>query len=623
MSGNGNGAHSPGAADLRGAPAVNGNGNGGQSRGATWSIQPMVSYPQQMTVGRPHLVEVDITLVAEPGTTAGWPLKHEEQRAYTCSLDGGGQFDTWAVNDENVVVHRFGGSYGAAQFIVVPREKIGSLNFWLTIENQGGVSIGAHQLSVDVSAVEGGGGGPTKETPVGISAVDLIEVAGNRAAEDPGGAGYGDLIDTDPESAFTVSASDPAEVTPVDPSPARGNLDNDRKNGDRQAVDEETPGVLKELFDRLPSPANIAPYEQPSEPADQDGEPDNFRLKECYNMVGLRRSRSGRLTLDLVPLFLPGTATGARTSFTARCLAADEHGTVFGVVAEPSVGGRGPRVRTVQSARVPPGTYQVTAELLYPARDRVRFHGLPVSPSHEPRRWEEIVAGVPRRLAAGTGPVHLVAAIEISGPDRLVAERIESVRRLFEYVAGTAEGMVDYSVISYGPHSIDHNRVYPEVSPVRLAWTETADVAIGALARLARTPGAPQNSYDDAAQIECVLSDLGEDWLTGNEGRPVLVTAGARPAHPPKAIYYSKIIPCARRNDWRAAITRLLSQHAGMTFGAIRDAETAEPDELWRQLGVHADTTTEYFDLPDFAARLGLATDTVQPIALPLISSTG
>jgi hypothetical protein len=295
------------------------------------------------------------------------------------------------------------------------------------------------------------------------------------------------------------------------------------------------------------------------------------------------------------------------------------YGTVFAIVAEPRNGpDRNPQLRSVQSAKLPPGIYRVTAELLYPAPGCVRFHGLPAVPSEDSRRWPEIATTVPARLPISGGPDHLIAAIEISGLAELVRERIESVRRLITHVAAEAQNFVCFSIITYGPHSINfNNAAYPEVPVTTLAWAETADDALAVLTRLSRRPAAPVG-YERAAQLECVLTDL-ERNLTGQEGRPVIVTVGMRPPHPPRVDPATQIIPCRYRRDWYVPLSKLRRRHAGVAFGSIRDVGQA--DELWRLLGTDA-TTFDDNVAPAFARALGLTADFARPmpVALPLFS---
>lgn len=578
----------------------------GQAAEGNLLLRPTVTWPRDMTVGRHHLVEVDLAFVASDGTSAEWPLEEAEECVYTCLLDGDGDFDLWAVHDGSVVLHRFGGSYGPAEFVVTPRRQTtGGRSLWLTFVNQWGVPVAARELEVNVL--------PREEQPVtaaghpvevGVKALaegqaeDLAEELAAKVAEEMAAdeaTGDADTVDIPYGESATLGPT----VPDADPHP-----------------DEAHPDDL--ATEALRTDAQLAVPAADALPARRPGGRLAVRLDERYNVAGLRRTRSGALHWDLVPLFAPGAVRGDRATFTARCSPSDEHGTVFAILAQPPNGSGGePQLRSVQSAKIPPGIYQVTAELLYPGPGHVRLHGLPTTPREDSRRWPEISAAVPPRLSIGTGPVHLIAAIEISGPADLVQERIECVRRLVQRVADEARGFVCYSVITYGPHSINpRNPEYPETPATVLAWAESADDALGVLARLSRGRAVP-TGYAAAAQLECVLTDLDRN-LTGEEGRPVIVTVGARPAHPPRVNPFTQIIPCPYRHDWTIPISRLRTRHAGLAFGAIRD--TGWRDELWGMLGAAAEATLEDFSSQDFAIALGLTAQPTELIPLPMFS---
>lgn len=569
-------------------------------------LQPTVSWPREMTVGRRHLVEVDLALVASDGAPAEWPLEQEEEYVYTCIPDGGGDFDMWAVHDASVVLHRFGGSYGPAKFIVTPREKTGDRLFWLTFVNHWGVPVSVRELPVQVRADAG-----QQDTSAELSAP--VEVPAMPGEPD------GDLAENlaaDGETTLDIPHEDLLEPVPAAGSagpgiPVPAFPDLDHRDQDHRETEEMLTGARPA--------ADVAPSAAATAPDRRDDPRRAVELADWYNLAGLRRSRSGILHWTLVPLFSPGAASGDRVTFTARCAPSDEHGTIFAVLAAPGNGSdQEPQLRSVQSVKIPSGIYRVTAELLYPNPGEVRFHGLPASPREDLRRWPEIFATVPPRLSIGTGPVHLIAAIEISGPYDLVQERIECVRRLFARAAAEAQGFVCYSVITYGPHSINNrNRDYPEVPVTTLAWAEAADDALGVLARLARVRAVIPSGYTAAAQIECVLTDL-DRHLTGQEGRPVIVTVGMRPAHPPRVDPITQIIPCPDRNDWTGPMRSLRTRYAGIAFGAIH--ESGRRDELWGLLGTDAEATLEDFSSLDFATALGLTARPAELIPLPMFS---
>ncbi|WP_424533744.1 NYN domain-containing protein [Sphaerisporangium viridialbum] len=124
-------------------------------------LEPVVSWPRSMTAGRPHLVAVDLRLA---GPIRDWPYE-EEEFAFTCVLDGSTGFSVAAVHDASVIVHRFGGSYGPAEFVVTPDETLGDRSLWLTIVTPRGVVIRTIELPAGVNA-EAAGDIPTVTRPV-------------------------------------------------------------------------------------------------------------------------------------------------------------------------------------------------------------------------------------------------------------------------------------------------------------------------------------------------------------------------------------------------------------------------------------------------------------------------
>ena len=607
-------------------------------------LQPVVSWAADMTFGRRYLVTVNLILVNDDGSPALWPLEDEEEYAYTCLLDGEGAFKLWPVHDTSVVLHRFGGSYGPAEFVVTPSEpKSGGRSIWLTILNQWGISVGDYELPVELHVLPGDQ--TTIPDPINVPA-GLSAEAGQPVGT-PGNEGA-DELDPGTAQEFAETLASGNEITvdiPLRDLPDIRDEPRDAESGRRtprvarehelSAAGRTAPDIPRQSEDDRGAEDQAAitrrdwehdrersPSAVPAVPRRWDTARLTGPLGEYYHIAGLRRSRSGGLHADMVPLFPPGAARGDRITFTACCSPSDERGTVFAVVAQPGDGSdRSPQPRSIQSAKIPPGLYQVTAELLYPNPGHIRFHGLPTEPREDPRPWQEIIASVPRRLPASGGPAHLIVAIEISGPDdHSVQERLDSARRLILYVSAEARDFVCYSVITYGPHSVHlGNRYYPEVPAATLAWAVAADDALVKLDQLTRRGPAPFG-YEHAAQLECVLTDL-EAGLSGEEGRPVIVTVGARPPHPPRIDPVTGIIPCRYRNDWAVPMVRLQSRHAGIKFGSFRDA--GRVDQLWRLLGADAAAADDVY-VRGFAQSLGLTSaaeqPTAPPIALPLLT---
>ncbi len=341
----------------------------------------------------------------------------------------------------------------------------------------------------------------------------------------------------------------------------------------------------------------------------------NTPLTRWYDLVALNEEAGGRLQTSRLPLFQPGAVSGDRTGpFPVRCAPTDNRGTVFAVVAhgpsvEPFLTSRLHPVQ-VQSAVVAPGTYWVTALLSRPGR--VRFDGLPAVMSSEQRPLAELLRQVPEELRVLV-PVHLACLIEVSGGRARVRRRIDRLEQLIAVAdAGTRE--LSVSVISYGPHAIE--RGVPDEPATVLARAITADRAIRVLRGLVGRQ-VPAHEYERAAQTECALNELSRllSARNGRDGRPVVVTAGGRPPHPPRVDIQSEIIPCPRRVDWSTMIGRLQRVPA-IRFGALYDPNAI--GAIWRGLGRDAIATVDRVDIPDFARRLGLVKRT-PTVPFPLL----
>lgn len=338
-------------------------------------------------------------------------------------------------------------------------------------------------------------------------------------------------------------------------------------------------------------------------------------ISQWYELVVLRPAPSGELVLTAELLFPPEASRGDTQTITLRCEPSDENGTVFAVVcrgAEPSF-----RLVSMDSARVPPRTYHVTATLLRPGA--VRFGGLPVKLARDPRNWQEVLDAVPPRFEA-TGPVHLVIAIESCGTDEQVYDRAHWARQLVRDVADAAAGPVTYSLVGYGAHSFKRGTSDDPVE--MLGWAGETDTVLEGLDVLTARGGA-EAGYSRAARIECMLArvagELSQDHSPA--GRPVLVTVGTRPAFPHRIDPASEIIPCPDRHDWRALLKDLRDSHPGISFGAVQepDPDLAGPAaDVWGHLGADVLARTATADSWQFAADLGLLPEASQSVPFPM-----
>jgi hypothetical protein len=339
-----------------------------------------------------------------------------------------------------------------------------------------------------------------------------------------------------------------------------------------------------------------------------------------YELVLLSRTRTGRIEFTAQQLFLPEAVRGDTRTFDIRCEASDENGTAFAVAARNEAFEF--RLLSLQSARVQPGTYRVTAKLLRPGR--VSLHGLPVKPRDDPRSWLDVRAAVPERLDAVV-PAHLIVAVEVCGPQRELHARVDRARQLAGDLAAGTGAELHYSLLTYGAHL--HERREAD-EPVRvLSWAEPDARQLSRGLDDLDARGPVDSGPARGAQIECLLHELAERLgkpEAGSAGRPVLVTIGGRPSSPSRIDPATRIFPCPHRRDWRG-LQQTLSRARGMTFGAIRDGDDSDDqsgynpaDEVWRTLGSEAYARVGTFNPRPFAVGLGLASPTMQYLPFPL-----
>jgi hypothetical protein len=339
-----------------------------------------------------------------------------------------------------------------------------------------------------------------------------------------------------------------------------------------------------------------------------------------YELAVLKRgpdARTGaeRAVLTGYPLFSPGDTRGSQATVRVTIEPTDGEGTAFAVVTReprPDLPRQARRLRPVQvqTAVVAPGPYLLTAVLTRPGR--VQFQAVPELPllGRSGRSWDELERLVPGQLTAQAS-AHLICLVELCGSDDRLQQRIDRLEELVNEAQADARPL-RVSVVAYGAHGVAW-KVNDRPPDVR-AWAAPGDEAITALRGLAGRR-VDEREYQDAAQLECALKLLRERLIAA-DGRPVIVTAGGRPAHPPKLDTSRQLIPCP---DWVDAMAELgwLVRLPGITFGALRDPKWR--GGIWEWLGRDAMATVDdAVDMESFAAYLGLRV-AVQTVSFPVI----
>jgi len=342
-------------------------------------------------------------------------------------------------------------------------------------------------------------------------------------------------------------------------------------------------------------------------------------LTHRYELVVLRRGSTGRPMLDGHELFAASTLCPKQTDIRIRCEPGEGNSTVLAVVA--TQGARNFQLVSAQAADIDPGVYDLTAELVRPGF--VRFHGLPTSLRAEQRDWPDLVAQIPRNLAE-VKPAHLICAIEISGDSEQIANRTDRVRQLLKQTDEVG-GRLRVSLITYGSHTFD--RRVPDEPATVIRWEASRQAVISVLDGLGTLDPVPQ-AYPKAAQLECVLALLTKRLAVDSRPRServVLVTAGVRPAFPPRVDPRTTILPCPHRNDWRRDQKLLKRTYPEIAFGAIYDDAVYPQDvegEVWRELGANALVSGKYVNSRAFAADLKLRMS-AEGLPFPLAETGG
>ncbi|MGW2557923.1 FxSxx-COOH system tetratricopeptide repeat protein [Streptomyces sp. NPDC001514] len=141
-------------------------------------IEPVVSRPHEAEPGRTYLVTVDLRgPLAPDGSDChdAWPGPDEEL-TFTVGLDGAPHFVCEVLDDPGVVLHRFGGTYGPARFVVTAGPVTGPASLWLTISNQWGMPVRKAELPCRI-------GEPSHEEAARSSVVRYLPVQPGNAEQ--------------------------------------------------------------------------------------------------------------------------------------------------------------------------------------------------------------------------------------------------------------------------------------------------------------------------------------------------------------------------------------------------------------------------------------------------------
>src|SRR6266540_1685637 len=131
------------------------------------SVEPVVGYHREAQAGKAYLLTVDLR---RPIGDDAWPYPREEYPVF-CMVDASPLFVTKPLGQPAIVLHRFGGSYGPATFLLQAAAEPGKGSIRITLVNDAGVPLQTMELK-DVRVVSE----PVTE-PTAISYVERRQTA--------------------------------------------------------------------------------------------------------------------------------------------------------------------------------------------------------------------------------------------------------------------------------------------------------------------------------------------------------------------------------------------------------------------------------------------------------------
>ena len=111
------------------------------------AIRPLVSWPKHAVEGHTYLLTVDVQL--PKGEV--WPYFQEEYEI-GCHFTVGPACNVRVLRQSSVVLHRFGSTYGPAEFLLAAREPTADARLVLTLVNAWGIPFDRIPLEMSVSA---------------------------------------------------------------------------------------------------------------------------------------------------------------------------------------------------------------------------------------------------------------------------------------------------------------------------------------------------------------------------------------------------------------------------------------------------------------------------------------
>lgn len=115
------------------------------------ALQPIVNYPHEMQIGKTYLMTIDLKT---PDLQEDWPYEEEEYPVY-CFVDSSPSLTHEALGTPAVIIHRFGGTYGPAKFLLRTKNKENEGQIRISLENKYGAALQLLKLDHIRLTIEG------------------------------------------------------------------------------------------------------------------------------------------------------------------------------------------------------------------------------------------------------------------------------------------------------------------------------------------------------------------------------------------------------------------------------------------------------------------------------------
>jgi hypothetical protein len=102
------------------------------------SVVPLVAFPHHAQIGSTYLMTVDLRPTGPPDA---WPYHDEEECVVYCYVDTSPLFHSEPLGEPAVVVHRYGGTYGPARFLLTAAESVQTGTLRITFVNGWGMPL--------------------------------------------------------------------------------------------------------------------------------------------------------------------------------------------------------------------------------------------------------------------------------------------------------------------------------------------------------------------------------------------------------------------------------------------------------------------------------------------------